>query len=294
VSTTYPYLGSPGLMQQLVGPSGGMSREPINAPSVVGNMAGGETVVAPLKTRDRFTLPFTSRPGSGFADLLAMFQDGVFGRGPFVYVDPSKSNVLGLDVASMGIVDGSHGWAASSGTLAVDGTQASPVLGSAVLKWTITTASSTIQPGTGGATADVTVAPVVLGPEPVTVSVWMKASAAGSFTLRAAGYTSAGALSTSSVSVAGLVTTAWQRVAWTGTAGAYGTDQFVLPQIVAPSASPPASLWIAGAQVEYASAVSSWQRGYRSPRVTVTGWPGWASDKWDGYASHTLVLSEAY
>jgi hypothetical protein len=292
VSTTYPYLGSPGLMQQLVGPSGGMSREPINAPSVVGNMAGGETVVAPLKTRDRFTLPFTSRPGTGFADLLAMFRDGVFGRGPFAYVDPAFANVLGLDVASMGIVDGSHGWVPSGGTVAVDATQTSPVLGSAVLKWT-TAASAALQPGSVANTADVTAAPVVLVPEPVTVSVWVKASAAASLTLRAAGFTSAGAVSTVSQTASISVTTSFQRFTLTAAAGVYGTDQFVLPQLVLP-VSPPASVWIAGAQLEYASSASSWQRGYRSPRVTVTGWPGWASDKWDGYASHTLVLSEAY
>jgi hypothetical protein len=74
VSTTYPYLGTPGLMQQLVGPSGGMSREPINAPSVVGNMAGGETVVAPLKTRDRFTLPYVAAGHRASLTCWLMFQ----------------------------------------------------------------------------------------------------------------------------------------------------------------------------------------------------------------------------
>jgi hypothetical protein len=127
----------------------------------------------------------------------------------------------------------------------------------------------------------------------VTVSLWVKASAAASLTLRAAGFTSAGAVSTVSQTATISVTTSFQRFTLTAAAGVYGTDQFVLPQLVLP-VSPPASVWIAGAQLEYGLSASSWQRGYRSPRVTVTGWPGWASDKWDGYASHTLVLSEAY
>lgn len=295
MSTVYPYLGTPGSMTQLPGPSGGMVREPINAPAAVANMAGGEAVVAPLKTRDRFTLNFTSRPSGGLADLLAMFRDGVFGRGPFVYVDPAFDNVLGLDVSTMGIVDGSHGWATSGGTLAIDSTQTSPVLGSAVLNWA-PTASGNVQPGTAANTGDVTVAPVVLPSESVTASLWVKASAAGSFTLRAAGQMSTGASGTTSAAVSTTVsvTTSWQQFSVPVAPGAYAaTDLYVVPRLVAP-ASPPVNVWIAGAQLEYSAAASTWQRGYRSPRVTVTGWPAWASDKWDGYATHTLVLSEAY
>lgn len=295
--TTYPYLVVPGSATlQLPGPSGGMVREAITGPSVTTLANGGEAMVFPLNpSPDRITLPYTTLPNTGTVSLFRALRDGVFGR-TFVYVDPSPDflNVLGVDVSTMGVRPGApSGWVASGGSLAEVAT-GSPVTGSGVLAWT-TAASATLQPGTVANTADATRAPVYLPGEAVTVSLYAKASAAGSATLQLVGYNAAGAVVGTPATAAMALTTSMQRFTVSIAAGAAGFTSalYVLPRIVL-TGTPPATVSIAAAQLEYSASVSPWQMGARAPRVQISGVPSWAADKWDGYATTTLVLSEAY
>jgi hypothetical protein len=90
------------------------------------------------------------------------------------------------------------------------------------------------------------------------------------------------------------VTTSWQRFQLSAGAGnsTLAGSVFVLPRLVMPSSSPPASVWIAGAQLEYADSASTFQPGMGSPRVLISATPGRGLDKFDGYSNHTLTLAE--
>jgi hypothetical protein len=149
--------------------------------------------------------------------------------------------------------------------------------------------STRLRPGKVAGTADVKTAPVYLPGEPVTASVWAKASGTGA-EVRLDGFDASGALLASSSAVS--VPTTWTRLTVTLAAGstALGASVFVLPTINATS-SPPSNLWIAGAQLEYAATASAWDLGFGSPRVVITAGPGRSS--WmPGYSDSTLQLAE--
>jgi hypothetical protein len=125
------------------------------------------------------------------------------------------------------------------------------------------------------------------------VSVWVKASVAATLTLRIAGHNATGStLATVQQSIS--VTTSWQRFQLSASAGnsTLAGSAFVLPRLVMPTSSAPASVWIAGAQLEYADSASPFQPGMGSPRVLITSTPGRGLDKFDGYSNHTLALAE--
>jgi hypothetical protein len=239
-------------------------------------------VVRRLNPKRTYSLPYISRPGTGLADTLLAFYRGLYSDGPFVFVDPSVANVLGMDVSTCGLrSNASHGWVSSSGTLTVDTSTAPPAgVLSGVLKWASGASSATLQPGTTANTANTAKAPVYLPTESAAVSVWIKASAAATLALRVAGYTALGAyLSSLSQSVA--VTTSWQRFdvsAGPGDATLAGSV-FVLPRLMLPSSSAPASVWIAGAQLEYGDSASPFQPGMGSPRVLISSSPGRGVDR---------------
>jgi hypothetical protein len=291
----YPYLGVPGAMVQLPGPNGAMDAPLTRGDQVTTLLSGGVGVVRRLNPKRTYSLPYVSRPGTGLADTLLAFYRGLYTDGPFVYVDPSVSNVLSMDTSTCGLrSNASHGWVSSAGTLTVDTSTAAPAgVLTGVLKWASGTSSATLQPGVTANTAVTTKAPVYLPTEPVSVSVWVKASAAATLTLRAAGHDAGGStLATVQQSIS--VTTSWQRFQLSAGAGnsTLAGSVFVLPRLVMPSSSPPASVWIAGAQLEYADSASTFQPGMGSPRVLISATPGRGLDKFDGYSNHTLTLAE--
>jgi hypothetical protein len=279
-------------MVQMPGPNGDMDMPSSRGGSGTPLLSGGIGLVQRLNDKMSYALPYISRPGSGLGDLLRWFymQDG-----PFVYVDPGARNVLAFDVSTCGQrSNASHGWVASAGTLAVDTSTAAPAgVLTGVLKWASGTSSATLQPGTTANTAVTTKAPVYLPTEPVGVSVWVKASAAATLTLRAAGHDAGGStLATVQQSIS--VTTSWQRFQLSAGAGnaTLAGSAFVLPRLVMPSSSPPANVWIAGAQLEYADSASTFQPGFGARRVLITSSPGRLLQKFDDYSTHTLTLAE--
>jgi hypothetical protein len=285
-----PYLGKPGAVQALPSPNG-----PVDGPESLGDvthalLGGGVAVTRRATPKRTWSLSYIATPDNGVDALLRAFYLGVFGTAPYVFVDPSVRNVLGLDVSCCGARSfAAPGWVAGSGTLTVDSSQTSPVAGSAVLKWASPTGSTRLRPGKVAGTADVKTAPVYLPGEPVTASVWAKASGAGA-EVRLDGFDASGALLASSSAVS--VPTTWTRLTVTLAAGSttLGASVFVLPTINATS-SPPSNLWIAGAQLEYAATASAWDLGFGSPRVAITAGPGRSS--WmPGYSDSTLQLAE--
>src|SRR5690348_2924053 len=129
MSTTYPYLGTVGAMQQLPGPNGDITANPSRSETVHALLSGGRAKWQRLYSKVEFNLPYQNRPGIGLDDLLMSFYDGVFDVAglDLVYVHPPRVNVLTLDQSQMGLRPGaSLGWATSSGTIAKDTGTAGP------------------------------------------------------------------------------------------------------------------------------------------------------------------------
>jgi hypothetical protein len=285
-----PYLGKPGSMQQLPSPNGPIDSSPSRGDSAVTLLSGGQSVIRRLNQKRTYSLPYLSL-GSDDADQISAFYQGLYGPGPYVYVDASVRNVLPLDVATCGIrSQASPGWVRTSGTLTASGGSTSPVLGSGVLTWTTPASGASLHPGLVALMADLASAPVYLPGEAVTVSMWLKCSVAGTHTLVLNGYNAAGAsLVTSTTPVA--LTTSFQPFSVSiGAADAgFAACAYVLPRLLTTAAA--LTFSVAAVQLEYDIAASNWQPGNGSPRVILTASPGRTVPQY-GYSDHTLVLGE--
>lgn len=289
-----PYLGKPGAMRVLPTPTGPVAATPDKSDVVKSLLSGGVAVLTQLQARRTFSLPFEFLDATS-ADLLLGFYHRLFGNGPFVYVDPSVRNVLGLDVSTCGLrTNAPPEWVASTGTLTPAATGGPTGITTGVLAWTTLANGATLQPGLVANTAIITKAPVYLPTEAVTVSLWAKASASHTATLQLTGYDAAGAPNYTSSTASMALTTAWQRFSVSVAAGLGGlaSSMFVLPRVVL-GTTPPTSVSVAGAQVEYGTAVTAFQAGFGSPRVLPTATPGrdWQQAV-DISTNHTLVLRE--
>jgi hypothetical protein len=284
-----PYLVTPSGPIALPVPDQGWDEPETLGETTHALLSGGTAVTRRANPKRSWSPTFTGLQ-SGEEALIRGLYLGVFGTGPFVLVIPSATNVLGLDVSSCGARSfAAPGWVAGSGTVTVDSSQTSPVVGSAVLKWASPTGSTRLRPGKVAGTADIRTAPVWLPSEPVTASVWAKASGTGA-QVRLDGFDVSGALLASSSAVA--VPTSWTELTVTLPAGdtTLGASVFVLPTINATS-SPPSNVWISSAQLEYATTATQWQLGFGSPRVVITAPPG-RNVPMLGYANVSLQLAE--
>lgn len=288
----YPYLGTPGSMVQLPGPSGPIESSPTRGDVVHTDLAGGVGVTRRLKVKRTFVAPYTSRPGTGTDDTLLGFYQGLYGDGPFVLVDPSVTNVLPLDVSTCGLrSNASPGWIATSGTVAAAGGASSPVTRSGVLTWTTPASGASLHPGLVALTADINTAPAYLPGEAVTVSMYLKVSSGGTHTLVLNGYNSVGvSIATSTQSVA--LTTSYQRfsVSIAAGLGGFASCIYVLPRLLTTAGA--LTFSIAAVQLEYGTTASTWSPGFGAPRVLMTATPGRLMDRFDDYSTHTLTLGE--
>jgi hypothetical protein len=279
-AVSLPYLGLPGAMRALPSPNSPVTAAPSRGDVVHGLLSGGTAVHSRLHAKKAYSLSYTMLPASD-ADILLGFYQRLFGLGPFVFVDPSARNVLGLDVSTVGArPQAALGWVASAGSLGRASGAPSGCTASGVLTWSSLASAATLNPGSLAGSVSATAAPVYLPSEAVTVSMWVKASASAAMTLRLAGFNAAGTLTVSSVSTAVAATTSWQRFAVTAAVGnaALAAAAFVAPQLLLGS-SVPASVSIAGVQLEYGDTATAWQPGFGSPRVLPTSSPGRESSR---------------
>jgi hypothetical protein len=288
----FAYLGKAGAMQQLVQPPKGFQGDPSLGDSAHTLLSGGTAMVRNLNAKKLFTLPYDVTADQ--SDVILGFYRGLYGTGPYRFVDPTARNMLGLDVSTLGLRGAAAlGWYQSTGNVARSSSGGPSSLQTGVLTWSSLSASATIQPGVATNTADVNSAPVYISAEPVTVSVYVMASSSSSgHTLQLVGYDSAGAVLVSSANVSMSLTTSWQRFSVTIAAGAggYGSAIYVLPRIVL-GAAVPTSVSVAAAQLEYADTVSTWQPGFGCPKVVISQGPGRTISA-PGWRSHTLTLAE--
>lgn len=292
----YPYLGTPGAMQQLPGPNGQIERMTSRGETIHDLLSGGVAKSQLLHAKSTFSLPYISRPGIGLDDLLAAFYDGLFDVAgtDFVFVDPSVRNVLGLDASSFGVRSAAPlDWIQSGGTLTRAIGAPAGCVASGVLQWSGLSASQTLQPGLVANVANVAKAPVYLPGVPCSVSLWVKASSSATMSLQLTGYDAAGAVLVTSAATSVAATTSFQRFSVSIAAGAaaFASCFCVLPRLVL-GGTVPTTVSLAGAQLEYGDAVTVWQRGWGSPRVLLSASPGRSIPGVYGWSNHTLALSE--
>src|SRR5690348_18510413 len=113
-----PYLGRPGAMRALPDLTGKFSAAESLGESTTRLGSGGVALNRRLYGKKTYSLAY-SWADPAEANTLIGFYLRAYGNGPFVYVDPDATNVLGFDVASCGVRSNApHGWVASSGTWA--------------------------------------------------------------------------------------------------------------------------------------------------------------------------------
>lgn len=288
-----PYLGKPGAMRVIPAP-----RDTVDSTASRGDvphtlLSGGTVTTRRLYERRAYELPY---PELEHADALTLlnFYRGVYGVGPWCYIDPAVVNVLPLDYSTCGVRSGSIiAWSGTSGPAPTfDASTASPVDGSGALKWLPGASGVSLYPGSGGAAATVNPRlwlPPVVG-LPVTLSFYCKLSAAGN--IQAGLSNHAAADGSFAGNVATLTTfsasTSWQRFTLTVTPSS--TSQAVMaPKFTSSSSS---TVWLAGLQAEYAAtSPSDWVPGELVARCVFTEPPGRAIAQLT-YSSHTLKLAE--
>lgn len=289
-----PYLGRPGVMMQLPSPNGPISATPSFGDTTRTLANGAAAVNRRLYEKKQFSLPYIGL-GESEAGIILGFYRRIFGSGPFVFVDPSVTNVLPLDVSTCGVrSQAPHGWSTSAGALTRTGLPPAQAPQSGVLRW-VPAANATLTACTTAGAVQTLAAPVYLTQEAVTVSLYATAAAASTFTLILLGYTAAGVVASNVLTASMAVTTSWTRFTVTAplaTAGLSSTA-FMVPQIVA-GTTVPSSMSIAAAQLEYADSASAWQVGAGSPRVLPAATPGRDVQQADGFPTdHTFTLTEA-
>lgn len=292
-AVTVPYLGKPGAMRALPSPNSPVKASPTRSDTAHTLLSGGVAVTTVLNPKRSYSLPYQFLDSAGAATLLG-FYNRLYGLGPFVLVDPSARNVLTLDASSCGLrTQADDGWIQSTGTIVRATTGGPTGVDSGILTWSSLAASATLQPGTVANTADIRTAPVWVPAEAATASLYMKASSATSVTLQITGYDAAGAV-VASFSQAASLTTSFQRVSVTAPAGAGGFSSvlYVLPRLVL-GGTVPTNVTIAGGQLEYGTAATTWEPGQGSPRVLPTASPGRDVEQTIDFATdHTFLLAE--
>lgn len=289
-----PYLGRPGAMMQLPSPNGPITAVPSFGDSARTLASGAVAVNRRLYEKKLFSLPYVGLDESAAGVLLGFYRR-IFGSGPFVFVDPSVTNVLPLDVSTCGVrSQAPHGWSTSAGALTRTGIPPAEAPLSGVLRW-VPAANATLTACTTAGVVQTLAAPVYLTSEAVTVSLYATAPVASTFTLILLGYTAAGTVSSNVLTASMAVTTSWTRFTVTAPLATSGLSStaFLVPQIVAGS-TVPSSVSIAAAQLEYADTASTWQVGAGTPRVLPTATPGRDVQQADGFPTdHTFTLTEA-
>lgn len=286
-----PYMGRPGAMRALPDLADKFSAPEDLGESTTRLASGGTAVTHRPFGKKTYTLPYTWADPSEARTLIGFYMRA-YGNGPWVYVDPHATNVLGFDVASCGVRSNApHGWVASSGTITRTSTPPTDAPDSGVLHIATPSANLALIPGSTTDTADTASAPAYVADLPVAPSLYVRASAACTGQVQAAGFDTTGALTSSSLAAAASITTSWQRFIVIGATNepALAGSAMVLPRLFI--ASPPSWVEIAAAQLEYADAETDWTWGSGARRVNITSSPG-DDVQLLGYSDHTLTLGE--
>jgi hypothetical protein len=270
------YLGLPGNMIQLPPPQIGYTANGSTGESAQGLLSGGMAVMRTPRTKRAYVLNWQRLAGRDW-QIVEGFYRRLFGYGPWCFVSPDDRNRLPTSAALAGAPNGDISkFATAVGTLTYDSTDAPPISPSGVVQWAGAGVASSLVLGkvVGGlATPDIatttstgTSAPYIPS-EPVTFSIYARtASATASASVSATGRQANGTVTSTVTSSNVTLTTAWQRVSVTATAGALGAAPYVLGFLTCNTASAP-NILVACPQLEYSSAATEWAVDSHVPRV---------------------------
>lgn len=267
------YLGVPGSMRAMR-----MVQDAVSVPASRGEVAhdlisGGTAVTHRRDTRRSWQLAY---PGMtpDTADLLLGFYSGVFGDGPFCWVDPAWRNALHLNVSTMGApLRAISGWSASvsSQGLTFDTTLTAPVATSGVMRWTGAQNGSRVGLGTWTGsvfTPDVAKAPPYLPQQVTSLSVYARAvSGTPSLSVRGLAVLTSGAVANTQTQTQTLSSAAWTLFTPAQTPISLTAD-YVVPDFLCNTNN--SVIQFACAQVQYGkNPADPWVLGLGIPRVVI-------------------------
>jgi hypothetical protein len=257
-------------------------------------ISGGTAVTHRKDTRRAWQLAY---PGCtpDTADLLVGFYAGVFGDGPFCFVDPAWRNALHVHASTFGApLQAISAWSASVSAqpLTFDTTVIAPVATSGVMRWT--GATNTAQVGLGAWSGSVFVpdtakAPPYLPQQVTSISVYARSvSGTPSVSLRGQAVLAAGTVVNTQTATATLSSAAWTLLAVTVPASL--TASYVLPNLLCNTST--SVLQFACPLVQYGkSPPDAYVVGLGVPRVVIP--QGFAGQYTVMFASdHGLTLAE--
>jgi hypothetical protein len=279
--------------------SGGMTPTLTRATVTQTLVSGGATVMRKPRTKQSYSVGWRIR-GAADMDLLTSFFTGVQGGGPYCLVDPSWSNYLPPNVASMGAVLGAlPEWSPTAGTLAST-TATAPPTGkmSGVGAWASAGSGSVLYAGLNNV-VDGTWLPPILAGLSCRFSIWAR-TLTGTATVTPAvmygigGTAPAGTAATGS---AGSLTTTWQQLTVPVAAGFSwpSTSDWIMPNLTCSTAAAP-NILLAAAEFVYdtaaaASVLNPWVSGFGVPRVVITGDAGSPVGR-PGLRDYTMTMRE--
>lgn len=285
------YFGLPGDLIALPRPTRGMRVDTYQGRVGHDLIGGGAAVTARARLRRSWQLEFPWLD-EATAQSITDYVQGVYGVGPFRFIDPMFRNILPLNASVAGRVSGDPksgrlaSWRPGGGdTLTLDPTTSVPPFRpSGVMRWTGAVAGDFLVLGsrdeTIGSGAPVfdepNEIPIVPG-ESIALSFWAKLLSGTSATLTARqhGLTAAGAAATSAAGSAVALTAAWQQIIYTATQASLGaTAAYSRPAVGCTAAVGSPVIQIAAAQMEYGTGPATYLTGWGSPRVVIVEEPG--------------------
>lgn len=303
------YLGRAGSMVELPSANGPIDRPSARGETVHTLASGGTAVTRTPLSKRNWSLPFESLE-SGDADVINGFYDGMFGVGPFRFVDPTVRNVLPFAASVTGAATTQPlGWGMTVGAVTVAGSSPDAAPNADALQWSGASRPSGSYLQLGAPAVDVSTAPPWVPSEFCAASLWVKTisgSVAATFGLHgyytdgtqltAAYWTSQGiSAAASAVTTPVTITTTWQRLVVVTSPGeavlTTGAGAALLVPRLTLTASTSSTVQFSAAQVEYGDAPTAWQAGFGAPPVILTASPGRSVPQL-GYSDHTLTLAE--
>lgn len=264
------WLGKAGAMIQLPSPAIGYTVESDSGEVEHKLISGGTAVTRHGTPKRRYTLQW-GRLGNRDFQIVRGFYRRAYGPGPYLLVTPEDGNRLSGSASLMGGTNGDiSAWGTNGGTLSVATGVTAGIYPSGVMAWAgATTGSQTyINLDAGSPTTPGTATPL-LPAEPLTFSLYA-ATATGTaqfqIYLQTRDATGIGIAQLGSAALT--LTTTPTRFSFTTAVGALGTSVWVVPIMVALTASSP-TIYFSAPQLEYEPAPTPWQIGRNVPRVVI-------------------------
>lgn len=268
------FLGVPGAMATIRTPNAAI-QVPVNRSENTHQLInGGLAVTRRVASRRAWQLTWSGLTPD-LADQLVGYYTGVYGDGPFRFVDPAWRNALTVADSTFGaVVDsiGSTTWATSSSgaALTFDTTVAAPSPQSGVLRWTAVPNGGQLAPGSwdGGKFVPNTLAAVPYLPQVVTsITVYGRAlTGTPNLSLRGRTQTSDGTTVGTVTASANMSTSVWTPLQVTVPSGQVAS--YVAPNILCNTAN--SVVQLACPLVQYGKTPADpWVIGLGVPRVIV-------------------------